>query len=306
MTDLGKLRLFVYPQGIRHLHDDIPEYRDCVPFSEDGIMRCCEVVADPNDAEFFYMGQFHDNDAWLCRPERFEYFEGNESRHIVDIEGDWRDVDMPEFLKPCIVTAVKSEGDKTGWNITIRPTFSKLITFFARSVSPPFIPPTNRLAFFRGQMDVRGIRERVAQGWQQSGMPGHFQFTSHWNAPTGVESPEVWGYVFDVLAHGIGLCPIGSGPPVRWFELCALGRMPIVIGNHALFCEDEVDPFWIRIPQEASVEEIADQLRAVGEMPDDEIVKRCIGARVYWEQKILPYFKDPTQWMIERMIKKGE
>ena len=85
-----KPKLFLYRNRRPHAHDKDPSgiYVNTVPMSEIGISEHFE-LSYPEDADYFYMGQFN-NDASIHQysPSSFEFFEGNEHKHICDYEGE--------------------------------------------------------------------------------------------------------------------------------------------------------------------------------------------------------------------------
>ena len=62
-----KINLFIYPIAKPHVHDNesmhlvngTSQYLNTVPMSKLGIETYFEIV-EPNDADYFYMGQFSD------------------------------------------------------------------------------------------------------------------------------------------------------------------------------------------------------------------------------------------------------
>ena len=83
-----KPKVYFYPGSRDPFTQEKAGYADCIPFSPQGIERWVEQTENPDEAQFFYCGQFHDKDAWKLSPNRFEFFQGRESKHIADIEGD--------------------------------------------------------------------------------------------------------------------------------------------------------------------------------------------------------------------------
>ena len=84
---MSKIKLYVYPNAKPHVHDADETYYNTIPLSKEGIANHC-VMTNPEDADYFYMGQLA-NDRWNeFKPSNFKHFFGNENKHICDIEGE--------------------------------------------------------------------------------------------------------------------------------------------------------------------------------------------------------------------------
>src|ERR1051325_4747596 len=86
---MRKVKVFIYDHAPPQTnYEGVPEYKNSVPFSPQGIEEHCEIVG-PQDAELFICGQYRNQDRWMLEPQRFKFLEGNESRHVYDLEGDF-------------------------------------------------------------------------------------------------------------------------------------------------------------------------------------------------------------------------
>ncbi len=245
---MRKIKLYVYPHAIGHLHDTIPNYRNAVPFSEDGIAKHCELVG-PEDAEFYYCGQFADKDRHLLTPERFKYFYRHESDHIFDLEGDHSDSPIPIAFRHSLFTAMNATEDKKDWSLLVRPPCSMLLMDMVKN--PRKIPENRQHGIvFIGKRDSRGIREKLYQEDvvdHSVYLPIYWEWTDKWNAMSSVDSPEVRHYEEEMSKWDIALCPPGEGQAtVRYYEACGLGMTPDAYGSGLRFmdnlCPPELDP----------------------------------------------------------------
>lgn len=304
----SKLRVFIYDHAPPHLHDAEKAYFDCTPFSKAGIERWCEIV-EPQDAQFFLCGQYHDKDAWLLHPNRFDYFAENSERHIFDIEGDWPQMEVPAWLagSPISVVNLPWPGREKFRFAYTRPTFSKLFVQLAKFESSEFAPLKYRKMAFRGQRDMYGVREKVHDAVRNSGVESEFSFTDQWHGPTDTANPIVAEYRQFMLDHAFSLCIAGTGhTTARFFETCCFGRVPIVINDKAIFAEEHYDTsFAFHLPTTLGVEDMAEQLGKIFAIPDTEMLDRCAAARAYFNGPVREYFKDPTLYFLRQMRRDG-
>jgi hypothetical protein len=231
------IRLYKYPHALPHIHDSIPEYRNSVPFSEDGIAKWCDLV-EPQDAELFYCGQFIDEARGLLTADRFEYLKGNESKHVIDLEGDHSDSPIPLEFRDCLFTAMNATPDKRDWKLLVRPPCSMLLMDMVKHRREV---PQNRKhgSCFIGKRDSAGQREKLFR-W---GMWNYWRWTEKWNAMSPVDSPEVRYYEREMNNWTHALCPPGEGEStVRYYEACGLGMMPIYLGTNLRFLDDIAPP----------------------------------------------------------------
>ena len=76
------MKLYRYSQASPHNIDDGP-YRNCVPLGIDGLEKHCTIVNDPEEADYFHIGQIREDSTvklYQSDGSEFEYFKGNEHR----------------------------------------------------------------------------------------------------------------------------------------------------------------------------------------------------------------------------------
>ena len=54
------MKLYRYPQASPHNIDDGP-YRNCVPLGVDGLKKHCTIVDNPDEADYFHVGQIRED-----------------------------------------------------------------------------------------------------------------------------------------------------------------------------------------------------------------------------------------------------
>ena len=113
---MKKIKLYIYENSKKHEHDTnssgmSSDLYNTVPLSEKGISDHCIVVTDPKEADYFYMGQFSQDKMEILKIKKqdYKYFEGNEKRHILDIDGEGgfeasNRPAIPKWLRNSIIT----------------------------------------------------------------------------------------------------------------------------------------------------------------------------------------------------------
>lgn len=306
---MRKLRLYKYPFAPGHVHDTIPEYRDTVPFSEDGIAKWCDLVP-PQDAELFYCGQYdHSGTYWQLHPNRFAYFtpdymaDSTASKHVFDLEGDHSEQCFHPWLQSSIITAMNAEPNHRNWHCFVRPGCSMLLLDMVRN--PRLVSdPIKHGFYFRGQRDPYGIREKLRLALELADVPHLFEFMPNWNAPTPVGHPDVQRYEAEMREWSISLCPSGTGQmSVRFFEACAMTRCPIIVANNLLFEEGRV-PI-LKILPTTTLKQMALRLERLYEVSQGVWGEMAAGAGALFELGIRPYFQDPTAYLLARLQAEG-
>ena len=302
-----KPKTYFYPSSRDPSLHERDGYADCVPFSPQGIERWIEPTGNPDEAQLFWCGQFHDKDAWKLSPNRFEFLQGRESKHVFDIEGDWRGMDIPEWLKPCVMTAMNVPERNRGWSIMARPGCSKLLVHLAREAPSGFAMPTKRQFWFRGQMDSKGLRERLAKVLEGSNLPSAIALNAFWGAVLASDDPRVQAFGSGMRESAFILCPAGEGQAtLRMYEACYYGRVPVVIADCLWTWEDVTDvSFAFRISPQASDDEMVKALMDIFAIPGSELEDRCRMAALYFEHIVKRYFDDPTECFLAWMMKRG-
>lgn len=303
---LVKPKVYFYPGSRDPTIHEREGYVDCVPFSPQG-MRWIEPTDNPEETQLFYCGQFHDKDAWRLNPNKFEFFRGRESKHILDIEGDWRGMGIPEWLRPCILTAMNQREKYPGWNIMARPGCSRLLVHLAREAPSGFTMPLKRRFWFQGQRDSMGLRERMVKILDASKLPSETALNAFWGAILLPHDPRVVAFASAMRESAFILCPAGEGQAtLRMYEACCYGRIPIVIADCLWTWEDVTDvSFAFRISPQVGDEEMAKALADIFSMAESELEDRCRMAAMYFEHVVKRYFHDPTDFLLTWMRKNG-
>jgi hypothetical protein len=301
---MRKIKLFVYDHAPPHIHDSILGYENTTPFSKKGIERWCEIVKS-HEAELFYCGQYADKDRWMLNPNRFDYFVGNEPRHVFDLEGDDSHNSFLPWMRPCIITAMNAEPNRRNWNCLVRPGCSNLLLDLVKN-PPKREPPPESGFFFMGQRDPNGLREKVERAFRESKLPGEFAWTDKWNAPSSLVDIDVKNYVEGMKSWSFQLCPAGSGQmTLRFFEACAFGRLPIVIADNLLF-DDPCAFFAAQYPTESSVESLKRRLQLAYECKESysyDLLGKV--PEVFFAKNVTGYFEDPTLWFLNKAQLRG-
>lgn len=308
-----KRKIYFYPGSRDPSAQDKAGYVDCVPFSPQGIERWTEPTDNPDEAQLLYCGQFHDKDAWKLNPNRFEFFQGRESKHVADIEGDWRGMEIPEWLRPCVLTAMNTREKNRGWNIMARPGCSKLLVHLAREVPSGFLMPPKKQFWFKGQKDSQGLRERMLKIVEKSELPSELSYNHFWGAALNRDNSADLGHIAAyqqaMKDSAFILCPGGEGwgATLRMYEACHYGRVPVLIADCLWTWEDVTDvSFAFKIPPGAGDEETVQALADILAVSDSELEDRCRLAAMYFDHVVRFYFRDPTlcflTWMKKRNL----
>jgi len=311
-----KPKLFLYRNRRPHAHDKDPSgiYVNTVPMSEIGISEHFE-LSYPEDADYFYMGQFN-NDASIHQysPSSFEFFEGNEHKHICDYEGEGGQEHgaggqaLVDWLKDSIITINGPLKKYKDLNIYTRPTFSTLLIDIANNRSNAFSFPKTKSMGFKGFLNCNArhaMREALSR---ISSVNMDISFNPSWSGPSQIGSSIQQDYISLMLNNMISLCPRGSGiDSVRLYETCYFTRVPVLISDYDYFMvgEDHYDTsFCYRICSETlDPDYIAEKLQEIYDEPMSELQDRANDARKYFEQVVRPYFFDPTSRFLEWLEK---
>ena len=108
-----------------------------------------------------------------------------------------------------------------------------------------------------------------------------------------------------MLDWSFALCPrSGSHFTMRFYEACALGRYPVVLGDNLWLDNDAVLAYTIF--SEAGENEIAAALLNISRLPLDSAAELGKNAQDYFYNHVKPYFSDPTRafivWLRQRRI----
>ena len=287
------IKLYVYPHAQQQLHESIPGFENALPFSAIGRAKHCMQVTDPAEADYFYMGQVADKDAWLLHPNRFPHFKGNEARHIIDLEGDWRDQDHSAWLQEAIITTGHVRLASVGQfkRRFARPVISPMLMRLVKD-PPPYVAPTQRGFWFQGQPDfTHKVREKVAAALEQAQVPGEWIWVPGWSLYRGQEDQLVQEYLANARKWSYALCPVGEGPSARLYEVPLLGRIPILIGDYVPFGAEAV----VRLGTNDFVPYTFKSLYE--ELVEEELFYHQRACQ--FADLLRKYFEDPTAYLLE-------
>lgn len=277
--------------------------------SKEGISTHFELTREPEEADYFYMGQFDDSVSREAPTfkDKFPFFDAFKERHICDIEGDWPGLYLPRWLEGSIITVNGlSRVDKNlPYKYLVRPTFSSLLVHLAHcDLKTP--EPTEEYSFgFRGLPDYHGVRFKMKSSMELSECPHDIEFTNHWNGPTPIMSPVVSEYVKKIKRHAFGLCPRGNGKDsVRFFETCAYGRVPVVIGPNVLFAEDYSDTSFAEyVSEDMSISKMSNRFKEIFAWHFTNAgITAGQKSYKYFKDYVVDYFKDPTAYFIKHCL----
>ena len=303
---LKKIKLYIYPNAREHVQDNMDEgYYNTVPFSKKGIKDHCESVSF-EDAEYYYMGQVS---CGLPMPDKneFKYFDGNETKHIIDFEGDWFQKSVPAWLRKSLISVSGVKGEYEGMNIFARPAFSSLFLDIIRNnrkVKHTF--ESNKRFCFKGFPDPRGIRMKMAEACNKADIETDVQFNKHWQGKASPNSREVLEYCKMILKNTFSLCPSGTGvDSVRFFETCFFSRIPVVISRSFTMGHEfnKTKPFYFQIDPYISIEDMVQKLSKIEKTPIDKLKEMTSNSKDFFESNIRSYFEDPTLKFIEWLRK---
>lgn len=314
------MKLYVYKHGWVHSQDLIPEYEDTTPFSKKGIEKHCTIVKNPDDADYFYMGQVSDgnieNPNHPILESSFTYLSGNESKHILDLEGDWCELKgygggaqiAPQWVLQCIKSAAPTKYAHVVDPICPRPNMSQLLAFLKNNPDCGEIEFPDEVSFgFKGQPDPLNTRVRVAECIKRAGAKHEINFNRTWGGRKGLDSPVVTEYIESLYKNIISLCPEGvSSATIRFYETCFFARVPVIVGEQMIMEEDMRDTSFVyKIDAKLPDDKLTEELMKVYNTPLPELIEKGKMARQYFMDVVLKYFQDPTLYFIEWMKKKN-
>lgn len=313
------MKLYVYKHGWIHSQDLIPEYVDTTPFSQEGIKRHCTVVENPDEADFFYMGQVSDGN--IDNPQHpilensFTFLPGRENKHILDLEGDWcalpgygggAQIAHPWVLK-CIKSAAPTKYAHWVQPIMARPNLSGLLAFLKDNPECSEIEFPDSTSFgFRGQPDPINTRVRTGESLKRIGVPHEVTFNTSWGGRKGLDNPAVSAYIESLYKNLISLCPEGvSSATIRFYETCYFARVPVIIGEQMVMEEGDYDTsFLYKIDPTLGDAHMDAELLKIYNTPHAELVEKGKAARQYFMDVVMKYFQDPTLYFINWMKRK--
>ena len=302
------MKIYKYPNSVPHVHDSIEGYENVVPFSEKGLHDHCEIVHNPAEADFFYMGQWS-NDYKLFNISNYPYFEQNKERHIVDLEGDGG-FDIPEYLWDSIVTVNGPylKYDSKIKNLFVRPTFSTLFVDMSKNRFEPVEPCLERSVGFKGFINCQTRYNMYIQLTQFNNgiIDAEVEANPIWNGPSTVGSEIQEDYVRRLKKHAFTLCPRGAGvDSVRLLEACYYGRIPILISDEDYLLVDHkyADTSFVKKVIWDGKSNLASILKEIVSVDDSQVEEDQRKAKEYFEDTLRIYMDNPTQYMIDWMQK---
>ena len=301
-------KLYVYPHAKRHVHDDTEIYYNTVPMSEKGIKENFQ-LSSPDEADYFYMGQIPNDRFNQFTPSAYKYLKGNESRHIVDVEGEGG-MPIAPWVHDCIVTTMGPLKQYSNMKyLFTRPTFSHLFLDIIKNRNEDFSLPTEKSFGFRGFLNHK-MRMMMVHALHNSDFEKDMHINRTWSGPSPIGGDVQNRYIETMKNNLISLCPRGSGiDSVRLIETCYYKRVPVLISDHDyyLFGEDNGDlDFVYRITGEnLTPEKIRDELDTIYNAPVEVLHERALAAREYFDNVIREYFKDPTKYLLNWLDKDG-
>ena len=306
---MNKIKLFLYPNAQDHDHDTSlkENYYNTVPLSKEGIKKHC-ILTGPEEAEYFYMGQFNNDRFHLYKPDMFEHFKGNEEKHICDIEGEGG-MPIPTWLHNSIITTMGPL--KIYSNIEClfaRPTFSHLLLDIIKNRKEEFSFPENKSIGFRGYLN-HIIRAMMVHAVHNSEFEKEMHINRKWSGPSKIGSKVQEEFIETILNNSLSLCPRGSGiDSVRLLETCYYGRTPILISDLDYYLVGEGDydiDFVYRICREDNNPGyIKEKLQELYDEPHEEHARRASLAKKYFDEVVRVYFEDPTAYFLNWLKKK--
>ena len=301
--------LYIYPTALKHSQDKSEKYYNTTPLSEQGIKDHFKIT-EPEKADYFYMGQISCGTYKEFKSSDFSFFEGNEKRHLVELEGDWLNDKAPDWLLKCTCMGNANRTFYNKENFFTRPCLSTLLIHLAKNtekIKYELTLPDTKSFGFKGQVDPYGTRIKVAQVLNAAGIPNDIEFNPGWFAQVDLKSDNniVQGFAKKLENNIFSLCPRGAGEDtIRFYESCFFGRVPIIIGCPKIMCEDDLqDIFFYRIDPNLSNEEMAKEFKKIHDTPLPRLHDMCRLARKYFEEVVVEYFKDPTLMVLDFLKK---
>lgn len=298
------MKIFLYPTAREHSHDKSHDYYNTTPLSREGIKQYCTIVTDPNDADYFYMGQISCGEASSASPDEFQYLNDSKynKKHIVTIEGDWLGHDIPQWLSNCIYTGNGAKLKYTNMRFCVRPCMSKLLVHLAKNDVNYTINYPEKISFgFCGQLDPHGTRLKLYNILQSSSIENEFIINPGWCGSVDLQNNVIQQYARVLQNNLISLCPRGAGEDtIRFYESCFFGRIPVIVGNCFVMGEDHFDTsFFYRIDPDLASADLLQQLTNISNTNRNELIDKAKLARKYFDEVVRRYYADPTRYFID-------
>ncbi|MAK50947.1 hypothetical protein [Marinobacter sp.] len=302
------MKIYKYTNAVPHVHDSSEWYKDVIPFSDKGLSEM-DLTDSPEDADFFYMGQWsHDNQ--LFNINNFEHFNKYPEKHIVDLEGDGG-FGIPEYLWKSIITVngpLAHYDDKIP-NLFVRPTFSRLFVDICKNRFESIDECYDRSVGFKGLINCKTRYDMFTHLHNRGDvLDTDMQANPTWNGPSEVGSEIQEDYVASLKKRAFALCPRGAGvDSVRLLEACYYGRIPILISDvdYLLVDHKHSDTSFVRRVIWDGKSDLAPIIKEIVNVDDSVIKKDQEKASKYFEETLRSYMRNPTSYMLDWMKKQG-
>lgn len=294
-----KPKLYISSNAKPPIHESISGFENSIPMCKVGIENNFIVTTDSSQADYFWAGQVKDTEAWLLHPNRYEFFEGNESRYIFELEGDWRDRDHPDWLRDAIVVTghARLESESKFTRRFVRPVVSPLLLRLVRDLRQ-YTPPEQHGFWFQGQRDSRGLRQKVWRALELAGVPHEFVFTPEWGVYLDEQHALARSYFAKAAHWSMALCPIGEGPSCRFYEMALFHRLLVLIGDYRVFAEDVLGDGMRRLATGYTDAELGVLLAEMHrDMAKPNTVDAVAGV-IRYANELRTYFNDPTAYLL--------
>ena len=304
------MKLFIYDNARSHVHDETEHYKNTVPLSKDGIKQHFEITKDPNKADYFYMGQINNDSFHQYSPEMYKHFADHPKRHICDIEGEGG-VPIVNWLKNSIITTMGPLKGQNISNLFTRPTFSTLLIDNVNNNNKEFQLPKNKIFGFRGYINCKTRAFMLYVLHKDNQLEKDIHVNRKWSGPAPMGSDTHKIYIETMLSNSLSLCPRGSGvDSVRFLESCYYNRVPIIVTDldYHLVGEDHYNmDFCFRINMsDYNQENLHNEFLKIKEISHEELEHRAKNAKQYFNQVIVKYFEDPTEYFLKWLQNKNE
>jgi hypothetical protein len=296
-----------------------PRIRRYHPFQQRRNCTTLQSRGRSRPSRLFLYGQVSDgnidNPNHPILKESFEFLDGREHQHILDLEGDWcalpgygggAQIAHPWVLK-CIKSCAPTKYAHWVPPILARPNLSGLLAFLKQNPECEIEFPDEVSFGFRGQPDPINTRVRTGESLKRIGVKHEVTFNTSWGGRKGLDSPAVSLYIESLYKNLISLCPEGvSSATIRFYETCFFGRVPVIVGEQMVMEEGDYDTsFLYKIDPTLGDQHLDQELLKIANTPHSELVEKGKAARQYFMDVVMKYFQDPTGYFIEWMKRKN-
>jgi len=304
------INLYVYPNAKKPFEHDRMDYLyNTTVFSEEGISKYCKLV-EPDKADYFYMGQITCGTYQNFSKSDFNFLKGNERKHIVEIEGDWHQKEVPQWLLECLCVGNGDRLHYKSFSFFTRPCLSRLLVHLAKkTVNYDIDFPEEISAGFIGQYDPYGTRQKLYRVLSSANLRNEVYFNNSWYAQIDLkkENDKVQRYAGVMQRNILSLCPRGVGEDSsRLYETCFFGRVPVIVGSCRLLDEYKIkDKFFFRFSPDISESDTLNELQQIYNTPLKQLKHMGRLAKEYFEKNIKGYFSDPTGYYLRYLNEKN-